>query len=56
MAEFFAANLSTIAVALGLCVLVGAIVWYLVRQKKAGKSSCGNHCAHCAMRDKCHKV
>ena len=26
-----------------------------LRQKKAGKSSCGANCAHCAMHGQCHE-
>jgi hypothetical protein len=26
----------------------------LIKDKKAGKSSCGCNCSHCAMAGKCH--
>ena len=43
MLEWLTANLGTIL-----------IIRYLLRQKKAGKSSCGAGCAHCAMHGQCH--
>lgn len=55
MLQFLSENIATIALTLGLCVLVGAIIAYLVHEKKAGKTSCGCGCGTCAMRDKCHK-
>ena len=54
MLNWFAATLGTILISLVLLVLVFLIVRYLLRQKKAGKSSCGANCAHCAMHGQCH--
>ena len=54
MLDWFAANLGTILISLVLLVIVSLIVVYLLRQKKAGKSSCGANCAHCAMAGSCH--
>ena len=54
MLDWFAANLGTILISLVLLVIVSLIVVYLLRQKKAGKSSCGANCAHCAMHGQCH--
>ena len=54
MLDWFAANLGTILISLVLAVIVTLIVVYLLRQKKAGKSSCGANCAHCAMHGQCH--
>ena len=54
MLNWFTANLGTILISLVLLVLVFLIVRYLLRQKKAGKSSCGANCAHCAMHGQCH--
>ena len=54
MLDWFAANLGTILISLVLLVIVSLIVVYLLRQKKAGKSSCGANCAHCAMHGGCH--
>ena len=55
MLDWFAANLGTILITLVLAVIVTLIVVYLLRQKKAGKSSCGANCAHCAMHGQCHE-
>lgn len=54
MLQWFSANLGTILISALLLVVVTAIVIYLVRQKRAGKSSCGAGCAHCAMHGQCH--
>ena len=55
MLDWFAANLGTILISLVLAVIVTLIVVYLLRQKNAGKSSCGANCAHCAMHGQCHE-
>ena len=55
MLDWIAANLGTILISLVLLVIVSLIVVYLLRQKKAGKSSCGATCAHCAMHGPCHE-
>ena len=55
MLNWFAANLGTILISFILAVIVTLIVVYLLRQKKAGKSSCGANCAHCAMHGQCHE-
>ena len=55
MLDWFAANLGTILISLVLLVIVSLIVVYLLRQKKARKSSCGANCAHCAMHGQCHE-
>ena len=47
-------NLGTILISAVLLVIVIAIVRYLIRQKKQGRSSCGCYCAHCAMHGECH--
>ena len=48
MLDWIAANLATILICALLIVIVFLIVRYLLRQKKAGKNSCGAGCAHCA--------
>ena len=55
MLDWIAANLGTILISLVSLVIVSLIVVYLLRQKKAGKSSCGANCAHCAMHGQCHE-
>ncbi len=47
-------NMSTIIILIILAVIVYFIIKKLINDKKAGKSSCGNNCAHCAMAGKCH--
>ena len=55
MLDWIAADLGTILISLVLLVIVSLIVVYLLRQKKAGKSSCGANCAHRAMHGQCHE-
>ena len=55
MMHWFSENLGTIIISLVLLAVVIAISRYLIRQKKAGKNSCGAGCAHCAMHGSCHK-
>ncbi len=58
MFEWLSANLSTIIVASVLAVIVGLIIYSMIKDKKKGKSSCGGNCAGCAgcaMQNTCHK-
>lgn len=54
MLQWMNENLGTILISIVLIVIVVCIVRYLVRQKKQGRSTCGNNCAHCAMQGSCH--
>lgn len=56
MLTFLAENLSTIVVALVLIAAVAAIVVYLRKCKKQGRSTCAANCAHCAMHGSCHNA
>ena len=47
-------NLGTIIVCLILAVIVTAVILIIHRDKKLGRSSCGNSCGACPMRDSCH--
>lgn len=47
-------NLGTIIVCFVLAAVVALIVLVMRRDKKMGKSSCGNSCGACPMRDSCH--
>ena len=47
-------TVGTIIVSLILIVIVGLIIRSIVRDKKAGKSSCGAGCANCPMHGSCH--
>ena len=44
-------NLSSLIVLLILVLIVGAVVFSLIRKKKNGESSCSG----CGMKDCCHK-
>ena len=54
MLEWLTANLGTILISAGLIVIVALIIRSIVRDKKAGISSCGAKCGACAMAGKCH--
>ena len=54
MLEWLTANLGTILISAGLLVVVILIIRYLLRQKKAGESSCGAGGAHGAMHGQGH--
>ena len=54
MLDWIAANLATLLICALLIVIVFLIIRYLLHQKKAGKSSCGAGCTHCAMHGECH--
>ena len=47
-------NLGTILITLVLIAVVAAIIRSLRKNHRAGKTSCGCNCAHCAMAGKCH--
>ena len=54
MLEWLTANLGTILITAGLIVIVALIIRSIVRDKKAGISSCGAKCGGCggsALRD-----
>lgn len=36
-------------------LIVGLAVFYLIRNKKQGKTSCGCGCSNCALNGECHK-
>ena len=47
MLEWLTANLGTILITAGLIVIVALIIRSIVRDKKAGISSCGAKCGGC---------
>ncbi len=54
MLEWLIANWANILIiALVIAILTLAVI-SMIRDKKAGKSSCGCNCANCAMAGKCH--
>lgn len=54
MLIWVAKYLPTVLICVALVVVVGLIIFSLVRDKRRGKSSCGCNCAHCAMAGSCH--
>ena len=54
MIDWLAANAANIVVLLIVGVLIFLAVRSMVKDKKAGKSSCGCSCANCAMAGKYH--
>ncbi|MBQ7335859.1 MAG: FeoB-associated Cys-rich membrane protein [Clostridia bacterium] len=55
MFAWFAQNWPTVLICIGLIAVVTLIIVSMIRDKKAGKSSCGNSCASCPMGGKCHE-
>ena len=56
MVEWLAANWVNIIILAVVGGLIALAVIVLVKDKKAGKSSCGCNCANCAMAGKCHSA
>ncbi len=54
MLIWVAKYLPTVLICAALVVVVGLIIFSLIRDKRRGKSSCGCNCAHCAMAGSCH--
>ena len=40
--------MGTLVVVIVLAVIIGLVIWKLIRDKKAGKRSCGCDCANCS--------
>ena len=55
MLTWFQANLGTLIVLLVLAGIVAAIIAYLIREKRSGRSACGGNCQGCAMHGSCHR-
>lgn len=47
-------NLSTIIICLILAVIMGLIIFSMIKNKKKGKCSYGNNCGCCPMGGSCH--
>lgn len=47
-------NLATIVISIILAVILGLIIYKLIKNKKQGKSSCGCDCSSCPMGGRCH--
>lgn len=54
MIRWLIQNLSTLIVLAVVIAVVSVIIVKLLKDKKAGKSSCGCHCSDCPMSGKCH--
>ena len=54
MLTWISENLATILICLALVLMVVGILIGMRRDKKKGKSTCGNNCAHCARAGACH--
>lgn len=55
MPEWFVNNIGSILVLLLVTGGLTALIVYLAKQKKQGKSSCSCGCQNCAMKGCCHK-
>lgn len=56
MLEWLYNNTGNILILTAVAGIVALAIIVMVRDKKAGKSSCGCNCAHCAMAGKCHSA
>jgi len=56
MLEWLYANWANILILMLVGALIALAVISMIRDKKAGKSSCGCNCAKCAMAGKCHSA
>ena len=56
MLQGIAENAGTIIISLALLGLVTGIIIRLRKDKKQGKSSCGDSCGHCPMAGTCHRA
>ena len=56
MLEFLQQNYLTIIIIAVLVLMVALIIRSIVKDKKAGKNTCGANCAHCANAGYCHKT
>jgi hypothetical protein len=54
MLEWLNSNIANIVIIAAVLGIVMLVIVSMVRDKKAGKSSCGCNCSHCAMAGKCH--
>ena len=55
MLAFIKANIATVIIVLIIIILVFFAVRKIIRNKKAGKGSCGNNCADCPYSSDCNK-
>ena len=55
MLSVFKENLGSFAVLAIVILIIGLVVFKLIRDKKRGKRSCGCGCGSCPMKNECHK-
>ncbi len=55
MLAWFSENLGTIIVSLVLAAVVAFVIYTMIRDKRAGKSTCSHSCGSCGMSGECHK-
>ncbi len=53
--EWLQNNIGTVAVAAVVLIVLGAIAYKLIRDKKQGKTTCSCGCSGCGLKDKCGK-
>ena len=56
MMEWLQANGGTLLVLALVTLAVVLVIRKQIRDKRAGRTSCGNNCAHCAMHGSCHQA
>lgn len=56
MFAWLSANLINIALIAVIALIVGLLIRGMIRDKKAGKSSCGGNCAGCRACGKCGRI
>lgn len=56
MIEWISSNLANIIIVAILLIVVAFVVRKLIKDKKAGKCSCGNSCGSCSMSGQCHNA
>ena len=54
MADWLQENLANLAIAAVLCAVLLLAVRSIIKDRKAGKSSCGCSCEGCALKGKCY--
>lgn len=55
MLSFIAQNLATVVISLLLLAVVAGIIARMIKNWKAGKTSCGCGCSGCPMSGTCHQ-
>ncbi|MGN0548128.1 MAG: FeoB-associated Cys-rich membrane protein [Acutalibacteraceae bacterium] len=55
MLAWLSENLATVIICAVLIIVVAAIIFNMVRNRKKGKSSCSCGCSNCPMSGSCHK-